>query len=259
MAKFSSKNVEFKDNQKAIFGTEDDSAIYWNNNNAELTITTVVSGVDPTADGHLVTKRYIDNELATVSGGIVQDHGGLTGLGDDDHPQYLRVDGTRGLSGDWDAGDYSITAKEFYGDGSTLSGIAYVDGDDVYFYDTTRSKTLGVAIIEVFGGRESVATTNQYLRTVDGIPFNQSGTVLPWDATLIGIALSEQDNNQTWTLQVRKNNSATSLASLTITNAYENHDWSQDVDFSVGDRIQLYLSGTSIDYPQAKAYFRRRK
>jgi len=259
MAKFSGKNIEFKDGQKAVFGTEDDSSIYWDGINDELVITTVASGVDPTKDGHLVTRRYLDSELATVSGGIIQDHSNLSGLGDDDHTQYILANGSRELSGDWNAGNYSITAKDFYGDGSTLSGIAYEEDGDVYYYDTTREKDLGVAVIEVGGARDSVSTTNQYLRTYDGVPFNKSGTALPWNATLVGIVMSEEEDNQTWTVQVRKNDSATSLASLTITNAYENHDWTFDVDFSAGDRIQLYLSGTSIDYPQAKAYFRRRK
>lgn len=259
MAKFSSKNVEFLDGQKAIFGSDDDSYLTWDGEGNQLLVSTVVSGVDPTAAGHLVTKRYIDNELATVSGGIVQDHGGLTGLSDDDHTQYLLADGTRGLSGNWDAGSYSIKALEYYGDGSTLSGVPYVDGDDVYFYDATRDKDLGVAIIEVAGARESVSTTDQYLRTFDGLPFNLCGCALPWNATLVGIVMSGEETNQTWTIQIRKNNSSTSLASLTITNAYVNYDWSYDVDFSAGDRIQLYLSGNSIDYPQAKAYFRRRK
>lgn len=34
-----------------------------------------------------------------VSGGAASDHGALTGLADDDHPQYLRADGTRQLTG----------------------------------------------------------------------------------------------------------------------------------------------------------------
>lgn len=38
------------------------------------------------------------------------DHGTLWGLYDDDHPQYIRKDGTRPLDADWDAGDYTITA-----------------------------------------------------------------------------------------------------------------------------------------------------
>jgi hypothetical protein len=61
--------------------------------------TGTVSGIDPTESYHLATKWYLDNELATLSGGIVQDHGGLTGLGDDDHTQYTLADGTRAFTG----------------------------------------------------------------------------------------------------------------------------------------------------------------
>lgn len=61
--------------------------------------TNTVSGVDPTQPYHLTTKNYIDTELATISGGIVQDHGGLTGLGDDDHTQYTLADGSRAFTG----------------------------------------------------------------------------------------------------------------------------------------------------------------
>jgi hypothetical protein len=59
MAKFTGKNIEFRSGQKAIFGDNDDSSILWNDVNSELTINTVVSGVDPTDPGHLVTKRYV--------------------------------------------------------------------------------------------------------------------------------------------------------------------------------------------------------
>jgi hypothetical protein len=40
------------------------------------------------------------------------DHGGMDGLGDDDHTQYLLADGTRALTANWDAGNYKITALE---------------------------------------------------------------------------------------------------------------------------------------------------
>jgi len=319
MAKFTSKNIEFKDWQQAIFGTNDDSNIHWNPDNAELTITTVVSGVDPADPGHLVTRRYLEDELATVSGGIIQvhgnlsglgaddhtqyilvngsraftstvggvtptsdehlttkqyvddeittlsgsivlDHGDLTGLDDDDHSQYLRTDGSRELSDDWYYGSANISGSgNFYGNGATLSGIAYVDGDDVYFYDTTRDKDLGVAVIQIGAARNSRNTTNQYLRSYNGVPMNITGVPLPFDATLVGIAMAGEETNQTWTAYVRKNDSATNITSLGITNAYENHTWSEDEDFSAGDRIQIYMSGNSIDYPHVTLYFRRTK
>jgi len=39
------------------------------------------------------------------------DHGGMDGLADDDHTQYILANGTRVLTGDWDAGEFTITSK----------------------------------------------------------------------------------------------------------------------------------------------------
>lgn len=47
------------------------------------------------------------------------DHGGLAGLGDDDHTQYLKADATRALSADWDAGDVEIRARTLESDVAT--------------------------------------------------------------------------------------------------------------------------------------------
>lgn len=38
----------------------------------------------------------------------VMDHGALTGLADDDHPQYLLASGARALTGHWDVGGFRI-------------------------------------------------------------------------------------------------------------------------------------------------------
>jgi len=43
-------------------------------------------------------------------------HSNLSGLLNDDHLQYLRTDGTRELTGNWDAGSYKITAATFESD-----------------------------------------------------------------------------------------------------------------------------------------------
>ena len=44
-----------------------------------------------------------------ATGGSIADHGALAGLSDDDHPQYLRADGTRSLAGAWDMGSQALT------------------------------------------------------------------------------------------------------------------------------------------------------
>lgn len=52
-------------------------------------------GVDAIADGEFL-KRVGDEIVGAAGGGGVTDHGALTGLGDDDHPQYALADGSRG-------------------------------------------------------------------------------------------------------------------------------------------------------------------
>lgn len=258
MARIKGKDIYLKDDDQIYFGDGNEAALWYEDDDLQLNHT--ISGVAPTKDGHLVTKKYIDDQLATVSGGIVQDHGGLVGLGDDDHTQYLLADGSRALTEDWNYGSNSISGTgSFYGNGATLSNISYVESNDVYFYDSGRDKHLGSGIVRIACCRNSANTTNQYLRTYDGTPMNMVGVAVIFDATLVGISMSGGANNDTWTAQVRKNGVATSLDSLSITNAYENHDWSKDTDFSAGDRIQVYLSGTGVSYPHVSLYFRRRK
>ena len=58
-------------------------------------------------------------------GGGVTDHGGLTGLADDDHKQYLLVNGARGMSGSINMNGFNIT------------DVGTVDGVDVSAVDNT--------------------------------------------------------------------------------------------------------------------------
>jgi hypothetical protein len=55
----------------------------------------------------------------TVQNDSVIDHGGLLGLADDDHAQYLLADGTRALTAAWDAGAFEIRAETFESDVTT--------------------------------------------------------------------------------------------------------------------------------------------
>ena len=59
----------------------------------------------------------------------VTEHGGLTGLGDDDHLQYLLADGTRALAGAWNMGSQALTNVNI--DSGVITGItdlAVADG-----------------------------------------------------------------------------------------------------------------------------------
>ena len=141
---------------------------------------------------------------------------------------------------------------------TNTSGIFY-SGGEVYMTDDTRAdKKLSVSLIQQTFGRNNANATNQYMRTVDGVPSNLSSFVLPYDATLVGIGMSGSDPTDTWTAEVRRNGSATILDSLQIVTATTNTDMTKNTDLVAGDVVQLYMTGTGVAYPHVTLYFRRR-
>jgi len=88
-------------------------------------------------------------------------HGSLYGLAADDHTQYLLADGTRGLSGNWNAGVFGITANSFTIGADTLatSEWAYLDGQDQAVKSTS---------IPTFDGLTSTAPLVDNYDTVNG-------------------------------------------------------------------------------------------
>lgn len=69
-----------------LLGLGDDDHTIYSLVDGSRAFTAVVGGIDPTADAHLATKKYVDD--AVVASGTI-DHGTLLGLADNDHTQYL--------------------------------------------------------------------------------------------------------------------------------------------------------------------------
>ncbi len=130
-------------------------------------------------------------------------------------------------------------------------GQMFVSNDNglLYLYDGTRSKWLSVDRSMVGWGRNSGNTSNQYLRQFNGALSNQNGWRMIRDGTITAIT-AQSNINQTWTLEIRKNDSPIVIASILITNAQGDHDNTINIDFSEGDFLQAYCNGASVDYPQ---------
>jgi hypothetical protein len=179
MAKFTNKDLRLKDGQKVTWGTDLDSNIWWDDANQELRLDTVISGVMPTKPMHLTPRFYVDQEIATLSGSIVLDHGNLTGLGDDDHTQYILVDGSRGftstVSGVTPVQDFHLATKWYIDNElATLSGgivqnhgnLLGLDQDDHTQYilvDGSRGFTSTVSGVDPTQGFH--LTTKDYVDT----------------------------------------------------------------------------------------------
>ena len=199
MAKFTSGDLRLKDGQKVTFGTNLDSNVLWDPTAAggsspggDLIITTTVSGVDPLQAHHLSTKYYVDQEITTLSGNMVLDHGGLDGLGDDDHTQYSLVDGSRAFSGTvggvTPTADAHLTTKLYV---DTISGTLGTDIDAVSSSLTSHTGDSSIHFTEGSIDHGSIAGLTdddhtQYIRA-DGLrPFSStvSGVTPTVDAHL---------------------------------------------------------------------------
>lgn len=100
--------------------------------------------------------------------GTGPDHGGLAGLDDDDHTQYLLADGTRVLTGDWDIGDLrklladAVRARD-------AAGLALQDdGGNGIFIDDGGNIGIGTDTPDVLLHLEGPLPIIQFEDTDDG-------------------------------------------------------------------------------------------
>jgi hypothetical protein len=135
--------------------------------------------------------------------------------------------------------------------------IAMFPGGILGVYDKSNSRNKWLSVMRehmTFSGRNTKTNKNEYL-WIDRVNSMQTGMRLLRDATLVGLSIESKDSD-TYTLRIRKNNSATNLASLAVTGATGLQDITLNVDFSQGDEVQAYLeSANNIEAPVARCEF----
>lgn len=182
--------------------------------------------------------------------GIITDHGGLSGLDDDDHDQYglLTGNATRNpVTGEYDfsSGDIILPSDGTF-KGSPVAGNVEFKGGVLYAYDSTRTKWLSVDRVTYTAGRRQNRATNIYMRVSDGVPTSATGIRMLRDGTITGI-FAQTRVAESWTFEVRRNGSV--IASLVMTAVAGNQATTVNVDVSQGDEIQFYCNGTDISFP----------
>lgn len=105
-----------------------------------------------------------------------------------------------------------------------------------------------IETLTLSGARNAPNATNVYLRSGDGLPFNTTPFVLPFDGVIKSISISTSAN-ATWTGEVRNNGVLVPGASL-ISTAQSATYSSFNVNVDAGDLLQLYMNGTNIPRPR---------
>lgn len=201
---------------------------------ANLTISTTTSGtLNISSSGTLNLKDQY------LTSGIPLSESGVTGL-----DAYFSTHAT------------SIIGAINYLAENVAGGMTIVDGQ-LYIYDSTRSKHLSAANIEyVFA---DLSTKGTYL-AIGNAQATTIGYKLPTKATIIGITAIADTAADGQQIEIRKNSSATPVATFTFTSqAYSS--WTTDVDLLAGDILQAFStwsSGSPIKNVVVSVYVRWR-
>jgi hypothetical protein len=137
------------------------------------------------------------------------DHGNLGGLTDDDHTQYLLTNGSRSLTGNWDAGSYNITADYYLGDGSYLTGIETGNPFDQSLNTTDNVEFENVTTNDITIGYDGLSQNhimewwveNGYNGEINFMETNLYGVGIDYDASDNRLYFNSYDNSLTPTSQ----------------------------------------------------------
>lgn len=134
----------------------------------------------------------------------------------------------------------AINAKIGNIEGGNLSDINIQNGI-VYGRDVVRDKWMGPREDYIFS--QDGNTKRAYLM-IGNVPSNQSGVRIHRDMTITAISC-QLDEAGDCTIEIRKNDGSTAIASLIVNSVAGVHDNTLDVDLTEGDFLQVYVDGSS--------------
>jgi len=100
--------------------------------------------------------------------------------------------------------------------------------------------------------------TDQFLRDIDGTPSNLAPYILPWNARLTAISMSNVGVTSSWTAEVYVNGVLLPGGSLSCVASTKNYNNLYAIDLNANDEISVYMNGVGIDRPKANLVLRRR-
>ena len=211
------------------------------------------AGAGTTTNG-VAVGGFLSNAGGTITNGICFNASRLDGIGAITNAYGFYA---TGISGPDVTNGWGVFIED--------SGLNnYFEGDVICNSDYkvgTSTSNVENAYLSIGAGRNSASESNAYLRGYNGVPTNLSAFIVPFNATIIAISAGG-NNPQTWTAEVRKNGSATVIASIDLvsaTSAFDNTDSTfTPVDIDAGDKIEFFCNGTTISYPRMDIVIKRR-
>jgi hypothetical protein len=213
---------------------------------SEIDVEGTYTNIPGTPDDLETALSAIDTKLGTISSSV--DNTTLDGAYDKGGAGAGRLinatDGTVKIDrGAATSGSFEIVPKSNLPTTGLSDGQIDIKDGILCIYDATRSKWLSVQRQFIVFGRKGT-TKNQYLGFFGSrLVSNSSGLRLARAATIVSVAGQFKEAG-TATFNLRRNDVATNVDSLTVSAAVGNEDISKNTDLNGGDYIQCQLGAT---------------
>lgn len=114
-----------------------------------------------------------------------------------------------------------------------------------FYTDTTRSNKMLSMTRETYAFGRKAQTKNQYINIFNGeTPSNLGGIRVPANATIVSISC-QLEASGTCTVEIRKDDGGSAIASLAVSGAAGAQAFNTNVDVSAGEALQCYVSATT--------------
>ncbi len=130
--------------------------------------------------------------------------------------------------------------------------------NDLWFYDSTKSKWFSAGIINVpFNVNSSNASGHMYYGVVQNT--SESGFSMPWPGTIVGLSANSQNSAST-KIEIRISTERQMDAYWNSGSGHSSIYPDLNIDFDTLDEIQIYLSGggTKPNRPNVTVFVRKR-
>lgn len=125
--------------------------------------------------------------------------------------------------------------------------FAVMDDGNLYSYDKSNSRDKWLSVHRenlVFTGRNVTTNKDEYL-WMGRVNTQRTGWRAATKSTIVGIKV-QIGTAATTVVEIRKNGSASVIASVTLTAVVGNQDLTLDVDLAVGDYVQVFLNSSAV-------------
>ncbi len=120
------------------------------------------------------------------------------------------------------------------------AGQFTVIGDEMYLYDSSRSKWLSVSTMQLAYTRAGNAVSNQNLYYGGRVANVNGGAIMPFNGTIVHISSNSSGGNATkrFEIRIRNGGANVSVDDFNLVGGIYT-DLNQDIDFSIGDNINV--------------------